>query len=99
MSDVFGAKCSRDVGYTLRLGGRGSGLNDRRNWDTYLVNGRSKRLSPKEGKIMMGFPEDFEFPVSEAQAMRQLGNSVAVNAIQAVGEQIIKTLKKYDKRK
>lgn len=99
MSDVFGAKCTKDVGYTLRLGGRGSGLNDRRNWDTYLVNGRSKRLTPKEGRKMMGFPEHFEFPVSEAQAMRQLGNSVAVNAIQVVGEEVIKTLKKYDKRK
>jgi DNA (cytosine-5)-methyltransferase 1 len=99
MSDVFGAKCTRDVGYTLRLGGRGSGLNDRRNWDTYLVNGRSKRLTPKEGRKMMGFPDEFEFPVSEAQAMRQLGNSVAVNAVQAVGEEVIKTLKKYDKRK
>jgi DNA (cytosine-5)-methyltransferase 1 len=99
MSDVFGGKCTRDVGYTLRLGGRGSGLNDRRNWDTYVVDGKSKRLSTKEGKIMMGFPESFEFPVSEVQAMRQLGNSVAVNAIQAVASEIIKTLKKYDKGK
>lgn len=37
MSDIWGEPCNREVGYTLRVGGRGSGLNDRRNWDTYLV--------------------------------------------------------------
>lgn len=95
MSDIFGAPANKKVGYTLRLGGRGSGLHDRRNWDTYLVKGKVRRLSPKEGKKMMGLPEDFEFPVSEAQAMKQLGNSVAVNAIQATAEEIIKSLNNY----
>lgn len=95
MSDVFGATVDKRVGYTLRLGGRGSGLHDRRNWDTYLVNGKVRRLSSIEGKKMMGLPEDFEFPVSEAQAMRQLGNSVAVNAIQATAKEIINSLNNY----
>ncbi len=95
MSDVFGAPVNKKVGYTLRLGGRGSGLHDRRNWDTYLVKGKARRLSPKEGKKMMGIPDDFEFPVSEAQAMRQLGNSVAVNAIQATAAEIINSLNNY----
>lgn len=95
MSDIFGAPVNKKIGYTLRLGGRGSGLHDRRNWDTYLVKGKAKRLSPKEGKKMMGIPDDFEFPVSEAQAMRQLGNSVAVNAIQATAAQIINSLNNY----
>lgn len=95
MSDVFGAKVSRKIGFTLRLGGRGSAITDRRNWDSYLVNGKVRRLSPKEGIKMMGFPEDFEFPVSPIQAMRQLGNSVAVNAIQATAKEIINSLNNY----
>lgn len=95
MSDVFGAKCDKKIGYTLRLGGRGSGIKDRRNWDAYMVNGKVRRLSPKEGKKMMGLDEDFEFPVSDAQAMKQLGNSVAVNAIQAVAAEIINSLNNY----
>lgn len=99
MSDVFGGKCEKKIGYTLRVGGRGSKINDRRNWDSYMVDGETRRLSPKEGKKMMGLPKDFIFPVSNAQAMKQLGNSVAVSAIQAVAEQIIKTLNNYDKRK
>lgn len=95
MSDIWGAPCEKKVGYTLRVGGRGSGIDDRRNWDSYRVKGKVKRLSPVEGKKMMGFPDDFEFPVSEAQAMKQLGNAVAVDAIHAVASQIIKSLNTY----
>ena len=93
MDDVFDGRVNKTVGYTLRVGGRGSGLADRRNWDTYLVDGEVRRLSPKEGLRMQGFPDTFEFPVSETQAMKQLGNSVAVPAIQATANEIIKRLK------
>jgi DNA (cytosine-5)-methyltransferase 1 len=94
MDDVFNGKVNRKMGFTLRVGGRGSGLNDRRNWDTYLVDGEVRRLSPKEGLRLQGFPDSFVFPVSETQAMKQLGNSVAVPAIQATAEQIMKALSK-----
>ena len=99
MSDIFGGKCNKDVGFTLRVGGRGSSITDRRNWDAYRVNGKVVQLGPKEGLKMQGFPEWFEFPeeVSSVQSMKQLGNSVAVPAIQAVAERIIETLEKYDK--
>jgi len=92
MSDVWEEKCSRDIGFTLRCGGRGSHIKDRRNWDSYMVGGKVKRLTPKEGKRMQGFPDNFVLPVSETQAMKQLGNSVAVDAIQAVARQIVKAL-------
>lgn len=94
MSDIFGGVVDKKVGFTLRVGGRGSGLNDRRNWDTYLVDGKVRRLSSKEGLKMQGFPSDFVFPVSESQAMKQLGNSVAIPAIQATARQIMKELSK-----
>lgn len=99
MSDIFGAKCAKKIGYTLRVGGRGSKISDRRNWDSYMVSGKVKRLTPHEGKKMMGFPEDYVFPVSDSQAMKQLGNAVAVPAIQATAVQIIKALKTHGKRK
>ena len=89
MSDIFGEPCNKTVGYTLRVGGRGSGLLDRRNWDSYSLSGREVRLTPKEGIKMMGFPGDFEFPVSETQAMKQLGNSVAVSAVRATAAQMM----------
>jgi DNA (cytosine-5)-methyltransferase 1 len=50
MSDVWGGECSREIGFTLRVGGRGSNINDRRNWDAYLVDGDVKKLSYMEGR-------------------------------------------------
>ena len=93
MSDIWRGRCDKKIGYTLRVGGRGSKITDRRNWDSYRVDGEIKRLSPKEGLKMQGFPDTFVFPVSETQAMKQLGNSVAIPAIKAVAESIIEKLK------
>jgi DNA (cytosine-5)-methyltransferase 1 len=90
MSDVWGGKCTREIGFTLRVGGRGSNINDRRNWDHYEIDGEVKRVSHKEAAMMQGFPALFEFPVSATQAIKQLGNSVAIDAIRAVGNELVK---------
>lgn len=95
MSYVFdGATVNKKIGFTLRVGGKGSPITDRRNWDGYIVNGEERRIGPKEGKRMQGFPENYEFPVSNSIAMKQLGNSVAIPAIQAVAKNMIEILKK-----
>ncbi len=92
MSDVFQGKCNKEVGFTLRVGGKSSGIDDRRNWDTYLVNGKITKLNKQHGKKMLGFPDNFEFPVSDTQAMKQLGNSVAVNSVYDIAQKIKHTL-------
>lgn len=103
LKDFFGKKWPNTVGSTIRVGGRmspfkkmpdGSWFRDRRNWDTYLVNNRPHVLTVDEAKLMMGFPSDFKFPeeLSETQAMKQIGNSVAVPVIKAIAENIIKTI-------
>lgn len=89
MDEVFGGVCHKKIGFTLRVGGRGSSIDDRRNWDSYFIDGQVKRVSPEEGKKMQGFPPNFHFPVSETQAMKQLGNSVAVDAIRIVAKNLI----------
>lgn len=99
ISDVFGGKCDKKIGYTLRVGGRGSKISDRRNWDSYLVNGEIRRLTPVEGKKMMGFPNSYVFPVSNSQAMKQLGNAVAVPAIYATAKEIIRALEKSNEKR
>jgi DNA (cytosine-5)-methyltransferase 1 len=78
-------------------------VDDRRTWDSYLFfenNPNRKKphdLTVDEAKAMMGFPSDFDFPeeLSNNQRMEQLGNSVAIPVIEAVAEQIIKTLSKF----
>ncbi len=92
MSDILKGKCNKKIGYTLRVGGRGSKIDDRRNWDSYLVDNKIRRITPVEGLLMQGFPADFKLPSSQTQAMKQLGNSVAVPAVLAVAKQILNYL-------
>jgi DNA (cytosine-5)-methyltransferase 1 len=92
MSDVMKGAVDREIGFTLRVGGKSSPIDDRRNWDGYMVDGEVRRLTPDEGKMMQGFPSDFVFPVSNSVAMKQLGNSVAVWAVEAYAKEILKAL-------
>ena len=43
-----------------------------------------RRLTPRECARLMGFPDSFRIPVSDTQAYRQFGNSVAVPVIKEV---------------
>jgi len=88
------AGLEKKVGFTLRVGGRNSGVHDRRNWDCYLVDGVERSITLEEAKTLQGFPTTYEFPVSKTQAFKQLGNSVAVPAIQATANQILQVLNK-----
>ena len=92
MSDVMKGTVDREIGFTLRVGGKASGIDDRRNWDAYRVDGKVRRITPSEGKKMQGFPVGFKFPVSDSEALKQLGNSVAVWAVQDYIEKIIEVL-------
>jgi DNA (cytosine-5)-methyltransferase 1 len=95
LSEFFGETWSRDLAYTLRVGGVDSGFKDKRNWDTYKINGKVRKISVDEAKKLMGFPNDFKFPVSDGIAMKQLGNSVAIPVVEAVAKEILKNIRKY----
>ena len=105
MSDIFNGfvskeinnKEERKIGFTLRVGGGRSPVNDRRNWDGYIVKNKVVRIKPAQGLQMMGFPKNFKMPVSDNQAMKQLGNSVAVNVVKEIGKEIQYHLKNYAK--
>ena len=45
-----------------------------------------RRLTPRECARLMGFPDDWQIPVSDTQAYRQFGNSVAVPVVKAVAK-------------
>ncbi len=51
-----------------------------------------RRMTPREWARLQGFPDNFIIAVSDASAYKQFGNSVAVPAIQATAEQIIKRI-------
>lgn len=48
-----------------------------------------RRLTPRECARLMGFPDEFEIPVSDTQAYRQFGNAVAVPVIDFLGKAIV----------
>lgn len=52
-----------------------------------------RRMTPREWARLQGFPDNFVIGVSDASAYKQFGNSVAVPAIKATAEQIIKRLR------
>ena len=62
-----------------------------------LIKQRSKnprKITPREAARLQGFPDEFIIPVSNTQAYKQFGNSVAVPVIHAIAEQMIKVLDK-----
>lgn len=58
-----------------------------------------RRLTPRECARIQGFPDNFIIPVSNNQAYKQFGNSVATPLIQAVGKNIVKELLKINESK
>ena len=51
-----------------------------------------RRMTPREWARLQGFPDNFIIAVADASAYKQFGNSVAVPAIQATAEQILKRI-------
>lgn len=53
-----------------------------------------RRLSVLEAKRLQGFPDDFQMPVSDCQALKQLGNSVSVPIIKLIMHNMIDAYEK-----
>ena len=51
-----------------------------------------RRMTPREWARLQGFPDDFIIGVADASAYKQFGNSVAVPAIRATADEIIKRI-------
>ena len=54
-----------------------------------------RKMTPREWARLQGYPDNFRIVVADASAYKQFGNSVAVPAIQATAEQLLKTLNDY----
>ncbi|MCL2566471.1 MAG: DNA cytosine methyltransferase [Alphaproteobacteria bacterium] len=52
-----------------------------------------RKLTPRECARLQGFPDSFKFPVSDTQAYKQIGNSVAIPVVNAIGRNIYKSLR------
>lgn len=61
--------------------------------DNYVTgkDNRIRKLTPRECLRLMGFCDTFEQVVSDIQMYKQAGNSIVVDVLMAITEQIIKT--------
>ncbi len=57
-----------------------------------------RRLTPRECARLQGFPDSFKIPVSDTQAYKQFGNSVAVPVIEILANAVVKTLQERPQR-
>jgi DNA (cytosine-5)-methyltransferase 1 len=54
----------------------------------YLVNGKTRRLHPKECARIMGYPDSYKISSNMNQAYKQFGNSVVIDVLQYIAMQI-----------
>lgn len=55
----------------------------------YLIDGKIRKLTPRECARLQGFPEDFEIPNNANIAYKQFGDSVSVPVLKAIFKKII----------
>lgn len=54
----------------------------------YLINGRARKLHPRECARIMGYPDNYKICSSANQAYQQFGNSVVIDVLQYIAKEI-----------
>jgi len=77
---------------TLRVGRHGI---------LYVKNGKFRKLSGYESLLLQGFPKQLakkvDGVIEEINLLKQAGNAMTVNTIEAITRELFKTLEKYEK--
>lgn len=60
----------------------------------YLINGKPRKLHPRECARIMGYPDSYKISDSTNQAYKQFGNSVVIDVLQLITAEICKSLSK-----
>ena len=54
----------------------------------YMINGKYRRLLPRECARIMGYPDSYKIIKNTNQAYKQFGNSVVIDVLQYIAEEI-----------
>ncbi len=60
----------------------------------YLVDGRPRKLHPRECARLMGYPDTYKLSDKANQAYQQIGNSVVIDVLQYIGIEMGKAVRK-----
>lgn len=77
-------------GHAITLSAFGGGVGAKTG--LYLIEGKVRRLHPRECARLMGFPETFKLHSRRNVCYKQFGNSVAIPVVRAVLNEIQKIL-------
>lgn len=58
----------------------------------YLINGKVRKLLPRECARLMGFPDSYHMSSSPSQSYKQFGNSVVIDVLQRIGLKIAQSV-------
>lgn len=86
-----GERIYSPLGHAITLSAYGGGAGAKTG--LYKVGDIIRKLSPRECARIQGFPNDFLLDENQNQAYKQFGNSVAVNVLKAIADEIEKVLK------
>jgi len=80
----------KDTAYTIRCGGKRSPINDKHNWDGYMVDNVEYRLTIDDCLKLQGFPPNFKLCGSETEKWKLLGNTIPIIFTEIIGKQLNK---------
>lgn len=86
-----GERIYHPLGHAITLSAYGGGVGSKTG--LYLINGKVRKLSPRECARIQGFPDSFILNKIDSQTYKQFGNSVSINVLQKIGFEIGKILK------
>lgn len=85
-----GERIYHSAGHSITLSAYGGGVGAKTG--LYLIDGKIRKLSPRECARLQGFPESFIINRSDTQAYKQFGNSVSINVLKEVLKEISKII-------
>jgi DNA (cytosine-5)-methyltransferase 1 len=86
-----GERIYHELGHSITLSAYGGGIGAKTG--VYLINGKIRKLSPRECARLQGYPDSFILDASDNQAYKQFGNSVPINVLKSILKNIQTVLK------
>jgi len=77
-----GERIYHPIGHAITLSAYGGGIGSKTG--LYYIDGKIRKLTPRECARIQGFPDNFVLPNSKNIAYKQFGNSVAIKVVQAI---------------
>jgi DNA (cytosine-5)-methyltransferase 1 len=92
LTELFGKNFEKKIAYTIRCGGKNSPIDDKHNWDGYIVDGEEYRLTIDDCLKLQGFHHDFKLCGNNTNQWKQLGNTIPTIFTEIIGLNLQKYL-------